>query len=53
MSREAYFTVSLHLIELTHSSNFSLNGNNVCLMLEIADAHNASVLMDACIPIVS
>jgi speckle-type POZ protein len=29
-----------------------LNGNNVCLMLEIADAHNADVLMEACIPMV-
>jgi len=29
-----------------------LNGNNVCFMLEIADTHNADVLMSACIPMI-
>uniref|UniRef100_A0A914DDZ4 Speckle-type POZ protein n=1 Tax=Acrobeloides nanus TaxID=290746 RepID=A0A914DDZ4_9BILA len=29
-----------------------LNKNNVCAMLELADTHNAPLLMDACIPII-
>ncbi|KAI6178814.1 Speckle-type POZ protein [Aphelenchoides besseyi] len=29
-----------------------LSGNNVCFMLDIADTHNADLLLDACIPIV-
>ncbi|KAI6228985.1 Speckle-type POZ protein [Aphelenchoides fujianensis] len=29
-----------------------LTGNNVCFMLDVADTHNADLLMEACIPMV-